>query len=221
METNLRRRICSHLQASPGCMPVPAITKFAAEASRLNALLLRNQNIVQFGRTGDAEEFFSSKGPSTAYQCNGCQKIFNEAGKATKHIRNVESCNGSEVTEIFCRSTVFGTLCPPPASNRRRVITPVPMAVSFDTVESAVVASADIAANDNMYLDDAASTAFTPTVAVTPAAAGAPTAAAPTAAAATAAAATAAAATAAAATAPGRAAVHLSTVSISVYLNFA
>ena len=181
MSSALRSQVYNHVYRNADCMPTPAISKFADEASRLHSLMKMNQSLVENGRTGDTEQFYKRDGLSIGYKCGGCDKLFDKASKATKHIGNVEICRGSHCTEVACRETLFGTLCPPLSNYRRRVITPIPMAASFDAVD------------------------FPPPASATASGSAAPTAAAPTA---------------AEPTAPSRAAVHLSTVSVSVFLNF-
>ena len=135
MASVLRKKLFDHLRDNEQCQTNPPIIKHADEANRLNGMLLRNQNVTENGRTGDVEQFYKRDRATVAYQCSGCKKLFLNSGKASKHIKNIDECHGSNCVEVGCRETQFGTLCLPPANKRRCVVTPIPMVASFDAVD--------------------------------------------------------------------------------------
>ena len=123
--SRLRGRIGEHKSKSPSCFngsKIDDTCTFADCARAVEELARSNVSLFERNAAGDTDSFFT-RDLISGFQCSRCLKCFENKGQACRHVSGDRTqCRGCDVSEIACRKTIFGTLCPAPlACTRRRV----------------------------------------------------------------------------------------------------
>ena len=92
---------------------------FAECAGVVEELARSNQSKFKRNWHSDVDPFLE-KDEISGFQCSRCDRCFEKRRDANEHVRPGRTqCDGGSITELDCRKTIFGTVCPAPSGYSR------------------------------------------------------------------------------------------------------